>query len=77
MLYTDEMIEELNILAKYNLATTQEGLKIHVSSASPEVVAAAERLYAKALISQSDGGYLTSMGREAAEYAQSLLSIIK
>lgn len=75
-MYTLQHVEELNILARYNLKTTQEGLKIH-SSAEPEVIAAVQRLFDKALISQADGGYLTELGRKAAEHAQDLLLIIE
>lgn len=75
MPYKPDIIEELNILARFNLHTTQEGVKIH-SSAEPKVIAAAQRLFDKGLISQSDGGYLTPLGRTAAEHAQNLLQII-
>ena len=70
------MIEELKILTHYNLDTSQEGIKVH-SSADPLVVAATRRLFDKGLVSQSDGGYLTSLGRTAAEHAQNLLLILK
>jgi len=33
-------------------------------------------LHAKGLITQADGGYLTSLGRDAAEQAQTLLTIL-
>ena len=75
MPYTLEIVEELNILARYNLDSTQEGLKIH-SSAEPSVIAATQRLFDKGLISQSDGGYLTSLGLSAAEHGQKLLQIL-
>lgn len=68
-------IDEINILSRYNLHTSQEGVKIH-SSASPDTIAAAKRLFDKGLISQVDGGYLTPLGRTAAEHAQGLLQII-
>ena len=76
MLYTPELLEELNILVRYNLSTTQEGIKVHKSMAAPEVVAATESLYRKGLITQPDGGYLTNMGHEAAEHAQTVLNLI-
>lgn len=76
MPYSTEMIEEINLLTRYNLDTDLEGLKVH-SSAAPEVVAATQRLFDKGLISQVDGGYLTSLGRTAAEHAQGLLQILK
>ncbi len=77
MPYTPELVEELNILVRYNLNTTQEGIKVHKSTATPEIVAATERLYNKGLITQEDGGYLTAMGHEAAEQAQTVLNLLK
>ncbi len=76
MLYTQDLMEELNILVRYNLETTLEGLKVHQSQASPTTVAATQRLFAKGLVSQEDGGYLTTMGREAAEQAQTVLHLL-
>ena len=76
MTYTPDITAELNILARYNLKTTQQGLKIH-SSAEPEVIAAAQRLFDKGLSSQADGGYLTELGRQAAEHTQDLLLIMQ
>lgn len=75
MPYTPQIIAELNLLARYNLATTQQGIKIH-SDAGSEVIAAAGRLFNKGLISQEDGGYLTNLGLHAAEHAQKLLQIL-
>ena len=37
---------------------------------------AAKRLYEKDLINQPDGGYLTSLGRDAVEHVQTILSIL-
>ncbi len=76
MPYTPELVDELNILVRYNLSTTQEGIKVHKSTATPEIVAATERLYNKGLITQEDGGYLTAMGHEAAEQAQTVLNLL-
>ena len=76
MPYTPELIEELNILTHYNLDTTQEGIKVH-SNATVEVIGATTRLFDKGLISQSDGGYLTDLGRETAEHIQSALAILR
>lgn len=75
MRYTPELVEELNILLRFNLTTTLEGLKVH-HTAAPEVIAAALRLYQKGLVTQEDGGYLTDLGRDAAQYAQDLLGIL-
>ncbi|PMR73819.1 TIGR02647 family protein [Billgrantia endophytica] len=73
--FTTEQLEELNILCLFNLDTTQEGIKVH-SSAAPEAVAAAARLYDKGLVTQADGGYMTPLGREAAQHAQDLLGLL-
>ena len=75
MAYTAELIAEAELLALFNLDNTQEGLKVH-HSAAPATVAAAQRLHAKGLISQADGGYLTSLGRDAAQNVQTLLTIL-
>lgn len=76
MPYTTEIINELKILTHYNLDTSQEGIKVH-SSADPEMIAAAQRLFEKGLVSQADGGYLTSLGRTAAEHTQNALRILE
>ena len=75
MSYTINLIEELNILALYNLTTSQEGIKVH-KTAEPDAIEATSRLFEKGLLSQEDGGYLTSPGRIAAEHAQALLTIL-
>lgn len=75
MSYTPELVAELEILRLFNLDNLQEGLKVH-HDAQPSRIAAAQRLYEKGLITQADGGYLTSLGRDAAEHAQVLLTIL-
>lgn len=75
MPYSPDIVAELKVLARYSLDTSQEGIKVH-SSAATEVIAATQRLYDKGLTTQSDGGYLTSLGRTAAEHAQDLLLIL-
>ena len=76
MAYTSEIIAELEILSLFNLANTSEGIKVH-HTAAPGAVAAAKRLHDKGLTSQPDGGYLTSLGLDAAEHAQALLRILQ
>lgn len=75
MLYNSELVDELNILARYNLASLQEGIKIH-KDAAPEVISAAARLFQKGLIDHQDGGYLTHLGVEVAEKVQAVLTIL-
>ncbi|MCO7515331.1 TIGR02647 family protein [Pseudomonas guariconensis] len=76
MSFTPELIAELEVLALFNLDSSQEGIKVH-SNASPTLVAAARRLHDKQLTTQPDGGYLTSLGLDAAENVQQLLTILK
>ena len=77
MTLTADDVDDINLLTQFNLANTHEGLKIHQGSAAPEVLAAAERLFQRGLITMEDGGYLTSLGLEAAGHAQSLLTILR
>lgn len=76
MSYTPEYVAELEVLMLYDLSTTQEGIKIH-KEAEASKISAAERLFKKGFITQIDGGYLTSLGREAAEHTQFLYTMLK
>ncbi|MER2296309.1 TIGR02647 family protein [Pseudomonas promysalinigenes] len=76
MSFTPELIAEMEVLALFNLDSNQEGIKIH-ANASPTLVAAAQRLYDKQVTDQPDGGYLTSLGHDAAESVHLLLNILK
>ncbi len=76
MAFTNDHLAELNLLTLFNLSSINEGIKVHSHSASNDAIAAASRLHAKGLITQKDGGYLTSLGSEAAEQAQRLLSVL-
>ena len=75
MPYTTDIVHELNTLIRFDLDTSQQGIKIH-KTADAEVIAATQRLHAKGLLTQADGGYLTSLGRDAAEHAQAALTIL-
>jgi uncharacterized protein (TIGR02647 family) len=75
MPYSPEQIHEMDVLIKYNLESTQQGIKVH-HNASPEVIEAVKRLHEKGMITQIDGVYLTDLGRQAAEHAQTLLLML-
>jgi uncharacterized protein (TIGR02647 family) len=75
MHYTEEQMAEMDILIRYNLQSTQQGIKVH-SRANKEQIAAVQRLFDKGLVTAVDGGYLTDLGRKAAEHAQALLLIL-
>lgn len=72
---TPELMEELHILTLFDLSTSQAGIKVH-HTAEPQSIAATKRLHEKSLLSQADGGYLTSLGHDAAEHAQALMAIL-
>ena len=75
MSYSPDLIAELEVLMLFDLTTTQEGIKVH-KKAEPAIIAAAERLHEKGFLTQVDGGYLTSLGTEAAEYTQNLYTLL-
>jgi uncharacterized protein (TIGR02647 family) len=45
-------------------------------TADAAVMAATSRLHSKGLLTQVDGGYLTILGRSAAEHAQAALALL-
>jgi uncharacterized protein (TIGR02647 family) len=75
MPYSPEQMHELDVLIRYSLDTGLQGIKVH-RNANPELIEAVKRLYQKGLLTQQDGGYLTDLGRSAAEHAQALMLIL-
>lgn len=73
--YTTDLVDELNTLMRFDLATSQHGVKVH-KTADAAVIAAMQRLHDKGLVTQADGGYLTSLGRNAAEHAQTAFTLL-
>ncbi len=76
MFFNDAQAHELNLLNQFNLKNQQDGIKIH-NNAAPELISAARELHGKGLITNDDGGYLTDLGRKAAEHADALRMILK
>lgn len=72
----NQKMEEIKLLNQFNLDSRANGIKVHAHEASPEVVAAAARLFNKGLTDHVDGGYLTELGMEAATHAQSLMRLL-
>ena len=70
------LLEDLSLLVQFPDHTGLAGLKVH-SDASEQTIAAAARLHAKGLTTQSDGGYLTPFGHEARELSDKLLAILR
>ena len=75
MSFEPDRVEELKILALFDLSSIQEGIKVH-KTAEPSAIAATQRLHTQGLITLNDGGYLTPLGVRAAEHAQALLTIL-
>lgn len=76
MKLSTEFIAEFELLNLFELISGQQGLKLH-HDASDDRLDAGKRLYEKKLITQVDGGYLTPLGVQAAEHAQSLVTILQ
>jgi uncharacterized protein (TIGR02647 family) len=75
MTFTSEHMHELNLLAQFQAGDPTIGIKVH-STASDASVSAAARLYKKGLTTQVDGGYLTPLGLDAAQQAQTLMRVL-
>ncbi len=75
-MYSRETLAEITLLNQFNLDSTSNGIKVHAHQASEETIAAAARLFEKGLTNKIDGGYLTSLGVEAANHAQSLIKLL-
>ena len=76
MSLTPELLDEIELLNLFDLDSIQHGLKIH-HDAESKMIAAAERLFEKGIISQKDGGYLTDRGVETAEHVQLLINLLQ
>jgi uncharacterized protein (TIGR02647 family) len=75
MPFNKELTEELNLILKFPNKSLMQGLKIH-NDADPSLVAAAQRLFAKGIVDQPDGGYLTDLGHDLAEHASVIQSAL-
>lgn len=76
MSLSHEFLEDLELLNLFNLESSQGGIKIH-QQAAPERIASAKRLFEKNFITLEDGGYLTSLGIEAAQHTQALVTMLQ
>jgi uncharacterized protein (TIGR02647 family) len=75
MKFDTNLLQEINVLKMFDLSSSQLGIKVH-HDAEPESVKATQRLFDKGLVTQNDGGYLTGLGRDAAEHTSNLLTIL-
>jgi len=75
MTIKQNLVDEIELLLRYNLDTTLEGIKVH-HTAREGLISAMKRLHEKGLVDSEDGGYLTDLGHEAAEHTQAALRIL-
>ncbi|MFT5707883.1 MAG: hypothetical protein ACI9ES_002185 [Oceanospirillaceae bacterium] len=75
MKFNTDLVDELTMLSQFRLSSSLEGIKVH-GDASESLIAAAKRLFDKGLVTQFDGGYLTDLGKDAAEHLSSLNTIL-
>ena len=73
--FSPDLLAELNALLRFDPDDTLHGLKIH-KDAPDGVAAAVQRLHARGLLTQLDGGYLTPLGREAAGHVLALTGLL-
>jgi uncharacterized protein (TIGR02647 family) len=71
MPFKADVVEELNLLLKFPNKSLLQGLKIH-QDAEQCTIDAAKRLFNKGIITLPDGGYLTDLGHDLFEHAQTL-----
>ncbi len=69
-----ELIDELALLRRFGMGGPV-AMDVH-DNPDPAVVAAAERMHRKGLITRPDGGELTDAGREAVEHMERLFNLL-
>lgn len=75
MSLSNELLKEIEVLNLFSDNSLREGIKIH-HDADADLVAAVKRLHSKGLVTQDDGGYLSSLGIDAVEHVHGLLTIL-
>jgi uncharacterized protein (TIGR02647 family) len=69
-----ELIDELNLLRRFSMGGPV-AMNVH-DNPDAAVIAAAQRMFAKGLITTADGGQLTDSGRDAIEHMERLLNLL-
>ncbi|WP_026958572.1 MULTISPECIES: TIGR02647 family protein [Aliagarivorans] len=75
MPFSKDVLNELNLLLKFDASSQQTGIKVS-SDAAPEMVAAAKGLFDKGLCTRDDGGYLTDLGNEVLNHLAHIDSVM-
>ena len=69
-----ELIDELNLLRRFSMGGPV-AMDVH-DNPNSAVTAAAGRMFAKGLITATDGGQLSDAGREAVEHMEQLFNLL-
>ena len=69
-----ELIDELNLLRRFSMGGPV-AMDVH-DNPDPAVIAAAERMFGKGLITAADGGELRASGHEAIEHMNRLFNLL-
>ena len=69
-----ELIDELTLLRRFSMGGPV-AMDVH-DNPDPAIVAAAERMHEKGLITEPEGGQLTDSGREAVEHMERLFNLL-
>lgn len=70
-----DIVSEIEVLSLFNADSMREGIKLR-HNAEVDHITAMERLHAKGLVTQKDGGYLTSLGMDAVTHTEQLMIIL-
>jgi uncharacterized protein (TIGR02647 family) len=69
-----ELIDELNLLKRFSMGGPV-AMNVH-DNPDAAVIAAAQRMFAKGLITAADGGQLTDSGHQAIKHMERLFNLI-
>ncbi|MBD0785408.1 TIGR02647 family protein [Vibrio sp. Y2-5] len=75
MKFSQQHLDELNLLVQFDISSAATGIKVH-NEAGEAMQEAAKRLHDKGLCTLPDGGYLTDEGIEMAENADRILRVL-
>jgi uncharacterized protein (TIGR02647 family) len=74
MHFNPELIDELNLLRRFSMGGPV-AMDVH-DNPDPAVIAAAQRMFNKGLITAAAGGQLSDTGLEAVEHLERLLNLL-